>query len=182
MQKDFITVTPNSGNGNGTITLSASENQTVNQRSSTINVEGGGIKRTVNVLQEKGIVTYEDIIYIEYGNEWINEKDGFPTIWVKKGDSFILRTEVRRITYINGVEQSGYISLPIVYIHLNNSYELPNGIYVTPEYNNQTHQILVGAYSWAESSFTGSPFFDLRYNDNGKMINKSFYFDVDITN
>ena len=38
MQKDFITVTPDSGNGNGTVTVAASQNPTTSQRSSFIEV------------------------------------------------------------------------------------------------------------------------------------------------
>lgn len=59
MQKDFIAVTPDSGNGTGTVTVAASENQLENARSSTITIAGGGISRTVNVNQSKGVVTWE---------------------------------------------------------------------------------------------------------------------------
>lgn len=48
MQKDFITVTPDSGNGNGTVTVAASQNPTTSQRSSFIEVSGGGITRRIS--------------------------------------------------------------------------------------------------------------------------------------
>ena len=51
MQKDFITVTPDSGNGNGTVTVAASQNPTTSQRSSFIEVSGGGITRRISVNQ-----------------------------------------------------------------------------------------------------------------------------------
>lgn len=54
MQKDFITVTPDSGNGNGTVTVAASQNPTTSQRSSFIEVSGGGITRRISVNQESG--------------------------------------------------------------------------------------------------------------------------------
>ena len=54
MQKDFITVTPDSGNGNGTVTVAASQNPTSSQRSSFIEVSGGGITRRISVNQESG--------------------------------------------------------------------------------------------------------------------------------
>ena len=46
MQKDFITVTPDSGNGNGTgtVTVAASQNPTTSQRSSFIEVTVISIK------------------------------------------------------------------------------------------------------------------------------------------
>lgn len=52
MQKDFITVTPDSGNG--TVTVAASQNPTTSQRSSFIEVSGGGITRRISVNQESG--------------------------------------------------------------------------------------------------------------------------------
>ena len=54
MQKDFITVTPDSGNGNGTVTVTASQNPTTSQRSSIIEVSGGVITRRISVNQESG--------------------------------------------------------------------------------------------------------------------------------
>lgn len=52
MQKDFITVTPDSGNGNGTVTVAASEN-TGNSRTSSITISGGGITKTIEINQSK---------------------------------------------------------------------------------------------------------------------------------
>ena len=52
MQKDFITVTPDSGNGNGTVTVAASQNPTTSQRSSFIEVSGGGITRRISGNQD----------------------------------------------------------------------------------------------------------------------------------
>lgn len=59
MQKDFIAVTPDSGSGNATVTVATSENQTENSRTSKITIAGGGISRTVNVNQAKGVVIWE---------------------------------------------------------------------------------------------------------------------------
>lgn len=59
MQKDFITVTPDSGNGDGIITVAVSENQMENERSSFITISGDGINRTVNIGQNAGSITYE---------------------------------------------------------------------------------------------------------------------------
>lgn len=54
MKKDFITVTPDSGNGNGTVTVAASQNPTTSQRSSLLKCRGGGITRRISVNQESG--------------------------------------------------------------------------------------------------------------------------------
>ena len=52
MQKDFITVTPDSGSGNRTVTVAAEEN-TGNSRSSSIAISGGGMTRTITVNQKE---------------------------------------------------------------------------------------------------------------------------------
>lgn len=53
MQKDFLTITPDSGGGGSQeVTVQAGAN-TGNARSTTITVSGGGITRTVTVNQEK---------------------------------------------------------------------------------------------------------------------------------
>lgn len=54
MDKDFISVNPDSGSGSATVTVSASTNSGA-ARSTSITISGGGITRTVNISQEKGI-------------------------------------------------------------------------------------------------------------------------------
>lgn len=51
MQKDFLTITPDSGGGSQEVTVQAGAN-TGNARSTTIIISGGGITRTVTVNQE----------------------------------------------------------------------------------------------------------------------------------
>lgn len=51
MQKDFITITPDSGSGNKDITVQASQNDDTSQRSSTITITGGGMTRGIKVTQ-----------------------------------------------------------------------------------------------------------------------------------
>lgn len=52
MRKSFITATPDSGSGNGTVTCAAQQNNTENNRSTSITVSGGGITRTVSISQK----------------------------------------------------------------------------------------------------------------------------------
>jgi hypothetical protein len=54
MQKDFITATPNTGDGNGTINVTASKN-TSSERSTNLTISGAGVTKTVNINQKKGI-------------------------------------------------------------------------------------------------------------------------------
>ena len=50
-EKDFITVTPDSGDGNETITVQADANAS-SERTSVVTISGGGLTRTVNIFQE----------------------------------------------------------------------------------------------------------------------------------
>lgn len=50
MNKDFMTITPDSGKGSQKVTVAVPAN-TGNGRSSTITISGGGITRTINVSQ-----------------------------------------------------------------------------------------------------------------------------------
>lgn len=54
MQKDFITVAPDTGNRNGTINVTASKN-TSSERSTSLTISGAGVTKTVNINQKKGI-------------------------------------------------------------------------------------------------------------------------------
>lgn len=54
MQKDFITVAPDTGDGNGTINATASKN-TSSERSTNLTISGAGVTKTVNIKQKKGI-------------------------------------------------------------------------------------------------------------------------------
>lgn len=59
MQKDFITVTPDSGgSGSTTVTVAASANQTESTRSTSLSVAGSGMTRTVGASQAAGVVTW----------------------------------------------------------------------------------------------------------------------------
>lgn len=51
MDKNFITVTPDTGSGNGSLSVSCAAN-TGASRNETINISGGGVTKTVNVTQE----------------------------------------------------------------------------------------------------------------------------------
>ena len=58
MQKDFMTITPDSGGGSQEVTVAVSAN-TGNARSSTITIQGGGITRTIDVSQGGAVITYK---------------------------------------------------------------------------------------------------------------------------
>lgn len=56
MDKNFITVTPDTGSGNGSLSVSCAAN-TGASRNETINISGGGVTKTVNVTQEAASIS-----------------------------------------------------------------------------------------------------------------------------
>lgn len=59
MQKDFITVTPDSGkSGSTTVTATATKNETDSARTVKLSVSGGGMTRTVTLTQAAQAVTW----------------------------------------------------------------------------------------------------------------------------
>lgn len=67
MQKDFLTITPDSGRGSQAVTVKASPN-TGNARSTTITISGGGITRTIDVIQAQGRFTASKTGSIQFYN------------------------------------------------------------------------------------------------------------------
>lgn len=67
MQKDFITVTPDSGSGNATVTVKASENTEVGSRKTEIIIAAAGLERKV-IVRQGGIATYTYKIVFKVGH------------------------------------------------------------------------------------------------------------------
>ena len=67
MQKDFLTITPDSGMESQAVTVKASSN-TGNARSTTITISGGGITRTIDVIQAQGRFTASKTGSIQFYN------------------------------------------------------------------------------------------------------------------
>lgn len=63
MQKDFLTITPDSGGGGSQEVTVAVPANTGNARSSTITIQGGGITRTINVAQSAGRRSVTELQY-----------------------------------------------------------------------------------------------------------------------
>lgn len=67
MQKDFLTITPNSGGGSQEVTVQAGANYG-DARSTTITISGGGIARTIDVSQAQGRFTASKTGSIQFNN------------------------------------------------------------------------------------------------------------------
>lgn len=85
MQKDFLTITPDSGGGGSQeVTVQVGANYG-DARSTTITISGGGIARTVTVNQRKMETVYLNSIFV-------NETQGLivmnpqPPFFIQKGE------------------------------------------------------------------------------------------------
>lgn len=63
MNKDFLTITPDSGGGTADVTVQASQNQG-SSRTSTITISGGGMTRTIEVSQAAGVITTQYVMTV----------------------------------------------------------------------------------------------------------------------
>lgn len=72
MDKDFITVTPDTGQNNGTLSVNANENENYVSRYTTFKVWGGGITKSVSIEQDPNPYIYIDCGYI-FSNANIQE-------------------------------------------------------------------------------------------------------------
>ena len=68
MQKDFLTITPEFGEGGSQAVTVKSSPNTGNARSTTITISGGGITRTINVIQAQGCSTASKTGSIQFYN------------------------------------------------------------------------------------------------------------------
>lgn len=72
MDKNFITVTPDTGQNNGTLSVNADRNENYTSRYATFKVEGGGITKSVSIEQNPNPYVYIDCGYI-FSNANIQE-------------------------------------------------------------------------------------------------------------
>ena len=72
MNKNFITVTPDTGQNNGTLSVNADKNENYVSRYATFKVEGGGIIKSVSIEQDPNPYIYIDCGYI-FSNANIQE-------------------------------------------------------------------------------------------------------------
>lgn len=93
MQKDFLTITPDSGEGSQEVTVQAGANYG-DARSTTITISGGGMTRTIEVSQAQGRFTASKTGSIQFYNN--------------TGDSITSRLYLRLIDSNN---ENRYISL-----------------------------------------------------------------------
>lgn len=94
MQKDFVTVTPDSGSGNKTITVQAAEN-IGGARSTSLKASGGSIEKTIAVSQKAGIrkLNYQAIVNIQTARS-----GGFGVVMGVRGEGASTTIQSPRLT------------------------------------------------------------------------------------
>lgn len=95
MIKDFITVTPSTGQNNGTLSVNADKNENYVSRYTTFRVAGGSITKSVSVEQDPNPYIYIDCGYI-FSNANIQE----PYRLTHYGDTSLLMFDVKFANFI----------------------------------------------------------------------------------
>lgn len=109
MQKDFIVVTPDSGNGDATVTVVASEN-IGNERSSALNVAGGSMTRTISVSQKEGSFdpsTAPNGVYIQHTSGRLYLRSKWNAAWNNEANGVAVKILGLCQYVIAPIEQTG---------------------------------------------------------------------------
>lgn len=102
MDKNFITVTPDTGSGNGSLSVSCAAN-TGASRNETINISGGGVTKTVNVTQEAASIAGKTVD-VQVGRSVFR---GQVSSDVAEGTNRVISINLN--TVMNVYPQSGYL-------------------------------------------------------------------------
>lgn len=97
MDKDFITVTPDTGQNNGTLSVNADRNENCASRYATFKVVGGGITKSVSIEQDPNPYIYIDCGYI-FSNANIQE----PYRLINNDGVIVLMFDVKFANFILG--------------------------------------------------------------------------------
>lgn len=96
MIKDFITVTPDTGQNNGTLSVKATKNNKYVNRNTAFKVEGGGITKSISIEQDPNPYIYIDCGYI-FSNANIQE----PYKLTHEGAITVLMFDVKFTNFIS---------------------------------------------------------------------------------
>lgn len=102
MDKNFITVTPDTGSGNGSLSVSCAAN-TGASRNETINISGGGVTKTVNVTQEAASISGKTVD-VQVGRSVFRGKVSSD---VAEGTNRVISINLNSV--LNVYPQSGYL-------------------------------------------------------------------------
>ena len=85
MIKKTFTITPESGSNNGSISINAKANTDINAVQETIAITGGGINKSINLIQKGYVDVYTDWAK-RVDSNWSLEGDFiFPDVFYGKG-------------------------------------------------------------------------------------------------
>lgn len=99
MQKDFITVTPDTGQNNGTLSVNADKNENYASRYATFKVEGRGITKSVSIEQDPN-PNPNPYIYIDCGYIFSNANIQEPYKLIRNDDVTYLIFNVKFTDFI----------------------------------------------------------------------------------
>lgn len=135
MIKDNFTITPESGSNNGEITVVANANPETKEYNSIIKVQGGGISKSVNIIQEALLDLYTPWAkrvgsnFDSPGN-WL-----FPDIYYSKGSQTFNKFPINKAWLFDGNIAKMSLATNGTYIDMCDSTQIPINIAGNKMYN-----------------------------------------------
>lgn len=151
MIKDAFTITPESGSNNGTITVTADPNTEEIQRTAIISVGGGGIIKSVNLIQKPYIDIYTHWAKRVNSNWDLTEDWLFPDIYYSKTSQTLNKFPIDKAWIYDGNIAEMSPATDGTYIDMCNFKQIPINVAGGKMYNYNIDNSVVktnGCWAW----------------------------------
>jgi len=171
MIKDNFTITPESGSNNGEITVVANTNTGTKECNSIIKVQGGGISKSVNLIQKAASDPYTPWAKLVNSKWDLTENWLFPDIYYNKTSQTLNRFPIDKAWLFDGNIAEMSPATNGTYIDMCNSKQIPINISGGKMYNYNIDNSVVktnGCWAWmylAETNLANAKRITITTND-----------------
>lgn len=151
MIKDNFTITPESESNNGEITVVAKENLEIKEYNSIIKVQGGGISKSVNLIQKAGSDPYTPWAKRVNSNWDLTEDWLFPNIYYSKTSQTLNKFPIDKAWLFDGNIAKMSPAINGAYIDMCSSRQIPINIAGGKMYNYNIDGSIIktnGCWTW----------------------------------
>lgn len=151
MIKDNFTITPESGSNNGEITVVANTNPEIKEYNSIIKVQGGGISKSVNLIQKAKLDPYTPWAKRVSSNWDLTENWLFPDIYYSKTSQTLNKFPINKAWLFDGNIAETSLATDGTYIDMCNSKQIPINVAGGKMYNYNIDDSVVktnGCWAW----------------------------------
>lgn len=151
MIKDNFTITPESGSNDGEITVVANTNPETKEYNSIIKVQGGGISKSVSLIQEARLDPYTPWAKRVDSNWDLTEDWLFPDIYYSKTSQTLNKFPINKAWLFDGNIAEMSSATNGTYIDMCNSKQIPINVAGVKMYNYNIDNSVVktnGCWAW----------------------------------